>query len=144
MTNFTPYLGPLLPAVIGGVIGGSVVLYNRRKSRVQTAKDAFGVFIREKLGELPKREVAEFYAKTKPGIRDAVQRVGHYLTREKRTRLERAWKDYDEIPAQVLDRRHEGAMGEAIRDLHKVAGAEFQSPYEIVKFYLDLFYEFSA
>src|SRR2546427_3844226 len=58
------------------------VLAGRResKTRIRREKDQFGVFIRERIGELPKRAVHEFYNRTKPAIRNAVQRVGHFLT----------------------------------------------------------------
>ena len=134
---------PYIP-IVGALIVGGVALYIRYKNRTQTPKDSFGVFIQEQIGALPQRGVREFYDRTKPSIRQAVQKVRHFLTDEQRGRLDRLWSEYDQIQAQEFDRAHEGTMGDVVRSLYKVAGAEFQSPYEIVRYYLDEFYKFSA
>jgi hypothetical protein len=139
--NIIPYL-----SLVAAVIGGSIALYIRHKNRTQSAKDAFGVFIREQIANLPQRGVREFYDRTKPTIRDAVQRVWHFLGDERRSRIDRLWREYDDIPARELDHAHEGAMGEMMRKLSQIAKppAEFQTPYEIVRYYLDEFYKFST
>lgn len=130
--------------VLGGFIAGGVGLCLANHRRVLDAKDAFGVFIRGKIGGLPKREVGDFYKSTKPAIRAEVHQFWHFLNREQRTRLDRLWKEYDEIQAHELDPQNEATMGEAMRSFSKLAGIEFQSPYEVVRFYLDEFYKFSA
>lgn len=117
------------------------------RNRVKKAKDDFGVFIREQVAALPQRGVREFYDRTKPSIRDAVHRVWHFIeSDDQRRRLDILWREYDEIPAHEFNRAHEGAMGEVMRALSKIAQppVEFQTPYEIVKYYLDEFYKFSA
>ncbi len=115
------------------------------KNRIQTAKDRFGVFIQKHRSALPQRKVREFYESTKPAIRDSVSQVWHFLNSDdQRAYLDRLWREYDQIPAQEFDSKHEGAMGELARKLYRIAGAEFQSPYEILQFYLDEFYKFAA
>jgi hypothetical protein len=138
LSSIVPYL-----SLVAAIIVGGVALYIRRTNRVQAEKDRFGVFLREQLASLPERGVREFYDRTKPAIRDAVQRVGHFLGDRQRARLDRLWREYDEIPAHDFDRKHEGAMGEMMRALSKIAKppAEFQTPHEIVRYYLDELYK---
>jgi hypothetical protein len=116
------------------------------RNRLTKAKDDFGGFIRDKIGTLPERDVGEFYKSTKPSIRVAVQHVWHFLTEDQRSRLDELWIVYDQIPAEKFDPKHEGKMGETMRALSKIAKppAEFQKPSEIVRYYLDEFYKFSA
>ena len=145
MSQWLQYLIPFVTGVVLGWFGHVLTSSRESRRRIIGAKDEFGVFIREKIAALPERGVGEFYAATKPAIRDAVFQVWHFLSSdEQRNRLDRLWREYDEIQAQEFDRAHEGAMGEVIGALYKVAGAEFQSPHEIVRYYLDEFYKFSV
>ena len=141
MADFIKYL-PIATAIIGGC----VAIYVWRGKRTKDAKDAFGGFIREQIGALQQRGIREFYERTKPSIRDAVHRVWHFHTEERRSRLDRLWSEYDQITAQELDSNNEGEMGEAMRRLSQIANppADLQTPHEIVRYYLDEFYKFSA
>jgi hypothetical protein len=110
-------------------------------------KDLFGVSIRKQIAALPQRGVRDFYASSKPAIRDAVCQVWHFLdSDDTRRRLDRLWREYDELPAHEFDRTHEGAIGEMMRKLSQIATppAEFRTPYEYVRYYLDEFYKLSA
>ncbi len=143
--------------IIGPVLGYYLGLRSQRIQREAAAKEAqraivgkekaeFGVFIHQQRMALPERGVGEFYDRTKPEIRDAVQRVKQFLPSEQRTSLDDVWKEYDQIKAEQLATKNEGAMGESMRDLHKRAtpANEFKTPYGIVRHYLDAFYKFSA
>ena len=130
--------------ILGGAVSGFIGWFSASRKRVRDAKDTFAVFMSQKIAQIPKRGLADFYQRTKPGIRDEVARIRPFLSIRDKDTIDRLWREYDEIPAQELDRAHEGAMGDVMRDLNKLAGSEFQSPYEIIRFYLDSFYKLSA
>ena len=98
----------------------------------------------QKLAQIPRRNLADFYQRTKPSIRDEVARIRPFLSIRDKDTIDRLWREYDEIPAQELDRAHEGAKGEVMRALNKLAGSEFQSPDEIIRFYFESFCKLSA
>jgi hypothetical protein len=136
----------LIGPVIGGFIACGIGFWLQSHRRVKDSKDVFGVFIQGKISELPKRSVGDFYTRTKPAISAEVHRVWHFLAEDKRTRLDILWREYDQIPAQDLDSKNEGAMGEAMRDLCKraIPPSEFKTPYEIIRRHLDEFYKCAA
>ena len=137
LTNIVPYL-----PIVAAVLAGGFLIYNRRKTRTQIAKDTFGVFIMKKIGALPNHGVAEFYRATKPEVRDAVLTVWHYLKPNERSAIDRLWKEYDEIPQSDMESINENDWAE---ELEKMDGnTQFQPPKQIVKYYLSEFQKFSA
>jgi len=130
--------------ILGGAISGLIGWFAASRKRVRDAKDTFAVFMSQKLAQIPKRDLADFYQRTKPSIRDEVARIRPFLSIRDKDTIDRLWREYDEIPALELDRAHEGAMGEVMRALNKLAGSEFQSPDEIIRYYVDSFYKMSA
>jgi hypothetical protein len=128
-------------AVAGIMVAAWVAIHNRRKTRVQAQKDKFGVFIREQIAAVPRKGVSDFYSRTKPELRSAVQTVGHFLDQKQRATLDRLWREYDEIPWHDLRQENEASW---LADFHKRFGGEYQHPQEIVRYYLDQFYEFAA
>jgi hypothetical protein len=138
---------PLIRAfftVLGGVISGLIGWFAASRKRVRDAKDTFAVFMSQKLVQIPQRDLADFYQRTKSDIRDEVARVRPFLPIRAKERIDQLWKEYDEIPTQDLNRANEGARGELARALYKKAGAEFQSAHEIIRYYLNEFYKLSA
>ncbi len=132
----TPYV-----AILSAIIGGSIALYIRHKNRIQNAKDAFGVVIQEKIAHLPDRDIESFYRTTKLDIKTAVSRVRHFLNANERVRIDRLWKEYEEIPAEQLDSKEEASW---IAEFHRRLGGEYQHPRDIVRYYLDEFYKFAS
>ncbi len=130
--------------ILGGAVSGFIGWFTASRKRVRDAKDTFAVFISQKISQIPKRGLADFYQDTKPGIRDEVARLRPFLSIKDKDILDRLWTKYDEIQAAELDRANEGAMGDAMQALNKCAGSEFQSPYEIIRFHLDSFSKLSA
>jgi hypothetical protein len=130
--------------VLGGAISAVIGLFASSRKRVRDAKDTFAVFMSQKLAQVPKRDLADFYQRTKPSIRDEVARIRPFLSIRDKDTIDRLWREYDEITTQELDRTHEGAMGEVVRDLNRLAGSEFQSPGEIIRYYFDCFTKLSA
>lgn len=130
--------------ILGGAISGLIGWFAASQKRVRDAKDTFTVFISQKRAQIPKRDLAEFYQRTKADVRDEVARVRPFLSIQSRDKLDHLWKEYDELPPHDFDRLHEGAMGETIRALHKRAGAEFQSAHEVIGYYFDEFYKITA
>ena len=142
--------------IIGPIVGYYLGLRSQRIQREAIAKEAakavvdrekaeFGVFFREQKDLIPKRGVREFYNRTKPAIRAAVCRLGHFLSGEERDRLEALRNKYEDIKTEDLDPLNESAFGEGVaRPLHKLAGIEFQTPDKVVEHYFDEFYKFSA
>jgi hypothetical protein len=143
--------------IIGPIVGYYLGLRSQRIQRETIAKEEakgvvdkekaeFGVIIQQHIVTLPERGVMEFYSRTKTAIRDAVFRVRRFITDEQRAGLDRLWREYDQIPARELDPKHEGAKGEMVRALCKIAKppSEFKTPCEIVRYYLDEFYKCAA
>jgi len=73
-----------------------------------------------------------------------VQRVWHFLPPQSQIRLDRYWKEYEQIDRKTLESSNEGPMGEAMRRLHQASHTDYESAHEIVNRYLDEFYKFSA
>lgn len=131
----------LLPFVAGYF---AHFLQSRRENsaRVRREKDAFGVFVRQKIGAVPTREIMEFYKTTKPEIRDAVQRLRHYLPlASDQSAIDDLWIKYDAIPADKLD---DDGMAQWVAGLMAATGDKaFQSPREVLAASLEQFYQFS-
>jgi len=130
-------------------MGGGFLIYNRRKSRVLAEKDRFGVFIRGQAAILPQVKVREFYIRTKPAIRLEIYKFSHFLTEDQRTRLDRLWKEYDEIPEAHLSEDRENEHGttweEALNEaVSGVSVANPKHPRDLLTYYFDEFYKFSA
>jgi len=132
--------------ILGGAISSASGLFIANYRRTKDAKDDFGRFVSTKIGEVPKRDVLGFYKSSKPAIREAVHRFMHYLKTEKRASIQSLWEEYDSVTDQQLDPINEGKMGEVFRDLQKLTNppTKFNSPHEVVRYYLDEFYKFSA
>jgi hypothetical protein len=138
----------VITALFVGLIIGywSHLLTSRRETlnRIQAAKDVFGDFILDKKASLPERGILDFYDKTKPEMRTAVQRIGRYLGEDGRGRLDKLWTKYDKTARENLDAHQEGFKGESARSLDTLAGLQAQPPpREIVEHFLDEFYKFA-
>jgi hypothetical protein len=144
MTNLYPYF-----PIVAALIVGGIALYVRHKTRTQPAKDAFGVFIRKQISELPEKNIKAFYTHSKPKIREACDDVWHALPSQRRESLDRLWKEYDEMPEAHLSEERENEYGTTLEEDLREAGDGVTPehpghPRDVLKYYLDEFYKFSA
>ncbi len=102
------------------------------------------MFIREQIAALPREGIGDFYKRTKPDIRLALDRSGHFLSGRRQAHLNRLWYEYEHIPEDSFNPNNEGLMEKYARELHEMSGEPFQSPYDTVRHYLEAFCKFSA
>jgi hypothetical protein len=102
LSEVAPYI-----AAVGIAIAAWVAIHNRRKSRVQVEKDKFGHFLIDQRSAVPDTGVRDFYDRTKPLIKRAVDQVRRVLADTERDSLDRIWKEYEEIPYEDLSADNE-------------------------------------
>jgi hypothetical protein len=141
----------VIQIAVGVVIGWVAHRFSRLRddrNRARKSKDNFGVFIHKLASLLPQVKVQVFYILTKPSINSEIHGLWHFLTDDKRARLDRLWKEYDEIPDADLSEDRENEYGTTWEEglVEAVGGIPSNSkhPRIILKYYLDEFYKFSA
>jgi hypothetical protein len=129
-----------LSATLTGAIGTGVAtivgFWIAHYWRSRNAKDNFLTFMSQKRGAIPKRDAGDFYTTTKTEIRDVVFKLRPFLTPAKVVLLDRLWSEYNEISHEELAPENEAAWRIAFA---KRFEHEFQSPSEILTFYMDEF-----
>lgn len=91
----------LVAAFIAGWVGHIFANCREAKNRVITAKNTFLTFISRKIAEIPNSDIADFYAKTTPDIRDSVFGLMPLLSNTEAMRLKTAWEAYSQIDGQL-------------------------------------------
>ena len=126
------------------------LLASRRdhRNRVNKAKADFGVFINRQLGILPQVEIRHFYTLTKPFFNSEIHGLKYFLTDSQRARIDRLWKEYDEITEEDLSEDRENEHGttweEGLNDaVYTIPTTNPSHPRDVLKNYFVEFNKFS-